>query len=392
MGLRQGVPGLLEQADLLAVEQLDLEPGGAAAETEGGPCEQVGPPGTAGPFGRLAEPGPAGERVCQLASWDGGQLSQDVPAEARAQDGSRSQYRTGRLRQLGQPRAGDDQNRVGDEHTGLVGACFPAGEVAGQFGDQQGAAAAALGYDPDQVRHSGRPAHSGQQAGHVVFAEGRQRDHQAGPQQRGALGQPTLPGPVALARGDQHGHGHGPQRGSQLGQQPQRHRVGLMRVVDDHDYRPACGCSRHELGQVKGQLGPRPLRVSRAQAKVASRVGQRGQKRRAGHEPRRGRMARRQRAHYPRPRAQRGAARGGGAPRPDDLEIRGPVSRRLGQPGLADAGLASDGYQSTPPGARGGQHRVDLGQRPGARYERVQHRDDHPPAILPVWQNARLPQ
>ena len=59
MGLRQGVPGLLEQADLLAIEQLDLEPGGATAEAEGGPCEQVGPPGPAGPFGRLAEPGPA---------------------------------------------------------------------------------------------------------------------------------------------------------------------------------------------------------------------------------------------------------------------------------------------------------------------------------------------
>ena len=31
-------------------------------------------------------------------------------------------------------------------------------------------------------------------------------------------------------------------------------------------------------------------------------------------------------------------------------------------------------------------------ERPDARHERVQHPDDHPSAILPVWQNARLPQ
>jgi hypothetical protein len=55
MGLGQGVPGLLEQADLLAVEQLDLEPGRAAAQAEGGPGEQVGAPGP-------AVPGPARTR------------------------------------------------------------------------------------------------------------------------------------------------------------------------------------------------------------------------------------------------------------------------------------------------------------------------------------------
>jgi len=39
MGLGQGVPCFFEQADLLAVEQLDLEPGGPAAQAQGGPGE-----------------------------------------------------------------------------------------------------------------------------------------------------------------------------------------------------------------------------------------------------------------------------------------------------------------------------------------------------------------
>jgi hypothetical protein len=55
VGLGQGIPGLLEQTDLLAVEQLDLEPGRAAAQAEGGPGEQVGAPGP-------AVPGPARTR------------------------------------------------------------------------------------------------------------------------------------------------------------------------------------------------------------------------------------------------------------------------------------------------------------------------------------------
>ena len=56
-------PGLLEQADLLAVEQPDFESGGPAAEAERGAGEQVGPPGPAGALGRLAEPGPAAVQV-----------------------------------------------------------------------------------------------------------------------------------------------------------------------------------------------------------------------------------------------------------------------------------------------------------------------------------------
>jgi anaerobic selenocysteine-containing dehydrogenase len=68
------------------------------------------------------------------------------------------------------------------------------------------------------------------------------------------------------------------------------------------------------------------------------------------------------------------------------------VSGRLGQPGLADAGLAGHRHQGAPPGPHASQHRVDLGRRPDARHERVQHPDDHPSAILPVRQNVRLPQ
>jgi hypothetical protein len=69
----------------------------------------------------------------------------------------------------------------------------------------------------------------------------------------------------------------------------------------------------------------------------------------------------RQDPQHPRPRAQRGGSGGGGAPRPDDLESIGPPGGLLGQPGLADAGLAGDHQQFSPPGARGRQHRIDLG-------------------------------
>src|SRR2546430_15497253 len=53
----------LEQADLLAVEQPDLESGGPAAQAERGAGEQGGAPGPAGALGRLAEPRPAAVQV-----------------------------------------------------------------------------------------------------------------------------------------------------------------------------------------------------------------------------------------------------------------------------------------------------------------------------------------
>ena len=331
---------------------------------------------------------PGGERIREVTHRGAGQLAQDVPAEPGAQDSSRLDDRTGGLGQFGQPRADDDPHRVRDGRAGRIRARWSAGELTGQFGGQERVAAAALGDDADQIRRGWCPGHCGHQVGRVVLAERGQRDHQSGPQQRVALVQPAPPALVAVARGDQHDRGHGAQGGGQVGQQPQRRRVGLVRVVDDHQHRPRRG--RDDLGQVEGQLRPRPLRVSRTPAQIARQAGQRGKERRAFHEPRRCRMARCQRAHHARPRAQRGAAGGRRAPGPDDLEARGPVGRRLGQPGLADAGLAGDRHQGTPPGPRGSQHRVDLGQRPGARHERVQHPDDHPSAILPVWQNARF--
>jgi hypothetical protein len=64
---------------------------------------------------------------------------------------------------------------------------------------------------------------------------------------------------------------------------------------------------------------------------------------------------------------------GGGAPGPDDLESAGPPGGLLGQPGLADAGLAGDDQQHAPPGARSSQRRLDLGQDPGAGHERDRH-------------------
>lgn len=56
--------------------------------------------------GRLKEAGvaPGGERVGKPGRRDASQPGQDIPAEARAQDGRRSQYRTGGLIQFGQPR------------------------------------------------------------------------------------------------------------------------------------------------------------------------------------------------------------------------------------------------------------------------------------------------
>ena len=357
-------------------------------------------PVLAGPGG-LEEAGvtPGGEQVREVTGGDAGQLAQDVPAEAGAQDGSGLDDRTGGLGQFGQPRAGDDPDGVGNRRADRVCARVLAGELTGQFGGQERVAAAALGDDADQVGRWWRPGHPGYQAGHIVLGERRQRDHQAGSQQRVALVQPAPPGLVAVARGDQHDRGHGPQGGGQLGQQPQRRRIRLVRVVDDHQHRPRCG--RDDLGQVEGQLGARAPGVGRAArwgaVGVAGPACHRGQKRRPVHQPGRGRMAVREHAHHPRPRAQRSAARGGRAPRPDDLEGPGrvgprPVSGRLGQPGLADAGLAGHRHQGAPPGPRASQHRVDLGERPDARHERVQHPDDHPSAILPVWQNVRLPQ
>ena len=405
---RQREPGLFEQADLLAVEQLDLESGGPAAQAKGRPGEQVGPSGAAGPFGCLPEPGPAavqvagrqpgraeaerggrlvgvaapargqagrdvlvpvrrvlegqgghgtvsraagvlggllgcgracpdqvvgglgvvhvpaapgqggqhaarlgvqflavglgdrvvdgvadhlmpepvltgtrgleeagvaagGQRVGQLGRWHSGHRGQHVSPEARAQNRGGLEYRTGGDGQFGQPRMSDHPDGLGDHRAGGGRVPALAGELAGQLGHQQGVAAAALGDDPDQVRLGRRPGHPGHQAGHVILPERRQRDHQAGPQQGAALVQPALPGLVAIARGDQHGRGHGPQGRSQLGQQPQRRHIGLVRVVDDHEHRPPRGRGRDDLGQVKGQLGPRPLGVSRTPAQVAAR-------------------------------------------------------------------------------------------------------------------------
>jgi hypothetical protein len=76
---------------------------------------------------------------------------------------------------------------------------------------------------------------------------------------------------------------------------------------------------------------------------------ERGQERRAVHQPARGGVAAREHAHYPRRRAQRDAGGGGRAPGPDDLEgaggtRSGPVGGRLGQPGLADTRFAGDDY------------------------------------------------
>jgi hypothetical protein len=72
-------------------------------------------------------------------------------------------------------------------------------------------------------------------------------------------------------------------------------------------------------------------------------------------------MTARQLPQHPRPRTQCGGSGGGGTPRPHDLESLGPPGNRLSQAGLADAGLAGYRQQGSPPGARGGQRRVDLG-------------------------------
>ncbi len=317
-------PGLFEQADLLAVEQLDLESGGPAAQAKGRPGEQVGPPGPAGPFGCLPEPGPAavrvagrqpgraqverggrlvgvagpaaarpadvldtsaprprrparpwpgrprggrtrwparprpglpgpggrrprrrprpgrarpgrparrrpgravprgqargsrrrwrrgpsragtgphrargleeagvaagGERAGQLSRRHSGQRGQHVPPEARAQNRGGLEYRTGGSGQFGQPRAGDDPDGVGDHRAGRAASRRPwRRELAGQLGGQERIAAAALGDDLGQAGLGRLPGHVGHQVGHVGLAERRQRDDQAGPQQRAAL-------------------------------------------------------------------------------------------------------------------------------------------------------------------------------------------------------------
>ena len=111
--------------------------------------------------------------------------------------------RPGGDRQFGQPRASDHPDGLGDRRAGRGRTPALAGELTGQLGHQQGVTAAALGDDADQVRRGRCPGQARHQAGHVALGERRQRDHQAGPQQRAALVQPALPGLVAVARGDQ---------------------------------------------------------------------------------------------------------------------------------------------------------------------------------------------
>jgi hypothetical protein len=311
------------------------------------------------------------ERAGQLTGLEPGQPGQDVAAEARAQDRGGQDDVPCRPGQLADPGAGQRPHRVGHDRAGRRGFGVPAGQLAGELRHQERVSRAALGDDANQVRAGRGAGHAGHHGGDVAFGERLQRDDVTRAQQRGSHVQPPVPVPVAVARGDQHGGGHRTQGGSQLGEQPQRGNVGLVRVVDDYQNRPLHGRDREDLGQVQGQLRARTLRV--ASVSAAGRVGQGGQERRVRDQPGHRRVTARQDPDHPRPRAQRGTSGGSRAPRPDDLESVGLPGGLLGEPGLADAGLAGDRQQRSPPGARGGQHRADLGQHPGARHQRDQH-------------------
>ena len=96
-------------------------------------------PVRAGPGGfEQAGVASGGERVREIAGRDAGQLSQDIPAEMRAQDRCGLNDRTGGLEQCGQPGAGDAPDGVGDQDANLIGTRFLAGELPSQFSGQQG--------------------------------------------------------------------------------------------------------------------------------------------------------------------------------------------------------------------------------------------------------------
>ena len=97
----QRVPRLFEQTDLLAVEQLDLEPGGPAAEAKGGPGQQVRPSRPAASFGGPAEPSPAAVQVARC---------QPGRAPGRAPRPPARRHAPGR-RPAGRPHAGTSARR-----------------------------------------------------------------------------------------------------------------------------------------------------------------------------------------------------------------------------------------------------------------------------------------
>nr|WP_246086001.1 hypothetical protein [Pseudonocardia hydrocarbonoxydans] len=133
----------------------------------------------------------------------------------------------------------------------------------------------------------------------------------------------ALVGRVAQRRDHQHRQRRDP--ADEEAQQVQRERVGAVQVVEDDEQRPVRGGRGQRTGDLLEQLGAAGVGVALPGAGRGARVGA-------------------ERAQHLRPRPQRGRRGLVGTPAPGhpDAERAGGRGRLLGQPGLADPGLAAE--------------------------------------------------